>query len=167
MGTTEGTVQLWELEGNTPVMRSHSHGGAVRAVEFLEDGTLVSGGDDGNIRIWDINSGVSKTILSKHGGVMDLSSIGDVVTSVGMDGVVRLWDANEYELLDTLRGHEDLVWSIEVLENNRFVSVGQDGSVRWWSAIPTLPTTHHVKSKMPCIGYRVCMERRTCSCIRI
>ena len=90
-----------------------------------------------------------KTIHSKHGGVMDLASIDDVVASVGLDGVVRLWNANEYEILETLRGHEDLVWSIEVLENNRFVSVGQDGSVRWWSAIPSLPTTHHAKSRMP------------------
>jgi len=149
IGTIDGTVQTWAIDGDALTMRSHSHGGAVRAVEFLQTGELISGGDDGTILVWNIETGESKTIQSKHGGVMDLTSYDDVVASVGMDGVVRLWNSNDFELIDTLRGHEDLVWSIEVLENDRFVSVGQDGSVRWWSATPALPATHHAKSKMP------------------
>jgi len=115
----------------------------------LDDGRLVSGGDDGNIIVWDLDTNTQTTIESMHAEVMDLTSIGFTIASVGMDGVVRLWSAEQFDLLETLRGHEDLVWSIEALGSRRFISVGQDGSIRWWSALPAIPTTQHDSSKMP------------------
>ena len=149
IGTIDGTVQIWKPDGEHPIVQNHLHGGAVRAVNFLDDGRLVSGGDDGNIIVWDLDTNTQTTIESMHAEVMDLTSIGFTIASVGMDGVVRLWSAEQFDLLDTLRGHEDLVWSIEALGSRRFISVGQDGSIRWWSALPAIPTTQHDSSKIP------------------
>jgi WD40 repeat protein len=149
IGTIDGTVQVWKLEESQPLLQGNRHGGAVHAVHFIGDGILASGSADGKIIIWDIDAKTHKSLESNHNSVMGISSVRETLSSVGLDGVVRLWSLEDFALLDTLKGHTGLVWSIKPLLDNRFVSVGRDGSIRWWSASPAIPTTHLASSSMP------------------
>ena len=148
-GTIDGTVVVWKMKDAVPVLRNNGHAGAVRAVLFLEDGRLISGSDDDTLIVWDLSNNTHRKIETNHGGVMDVSSTGDVIATAGLDGVVRLWSLPKVEVIETLRGHEDFIWSIGALKNNRFVSADNDGSVRWWSASPAMTTTHRATSRMP------------------
>ncbi len=149
MGSIDGTVQVWDVEKTEPMMRAHGHGGGVRSVHFANGGSLFSGGDDGKIVVWNVPDGSHRIVNTEHGEVMALSSVDEVVASVGSDGAVRLWSIDKLELLDTLIGHDDLIWSIDALGDTRFITVGKDGSVRWWNASPSFPDVHKVSSKMP------------------
>jgi WD40 repeat protein len=68
------------------------HGAGVTAVAFRDNRTLVSRGDDGKIRLWDVPSGKQ---IREHGGAhcetMGLSADGKTIARVN-------WEAGQYEL---------------------------------------------------------------------
>ena len=147
-GAFDGTVSVWEVEAREPLVVHEGHDEAVYAVHFLHTGTLVSGGGEGNIILWNITANEQVTIHSGHREVMGVTSNENVIATTGQDRVVRLWDFQGNQLGE-LRGHEDLVWSIGTLRDDKFVSIGKDGSVRWWDASPPAPTKHIATSQMP------------------
>ncbi|HEU0087134.1 MAG TPA: pentapeptide repeat-containing protein, partial [Pseudonocardiaceae bacterium] len=73
------------------------HTGAVLSVAYSPDGThLLSGSDDGSVRVWDAATGAPVHQLSGHTGrVLSVaySPDGTHLLSGGDDGSVRVWDA--------------------------------------------------------------------------
>ena len=50
-------MKLWDFETGALLAAEHAHCEAVRAVAFSRDGsTLVSGGDDGIVMVWDVQT---------------------------------------------------------------------------------------------------------------
>jgi len=67
---------------------------------------LVSGGDDGTLRWWDMQSGECVRVQEAHQGTvhsLKRSPDGSMLASCGDDGAIRLWDLESGELLQTLR----------------------------------------------------------------
>src|SRR5207249_4947021 len=71
-----GDVRLWR--GAERISRgSEGHTGAATAVTFLPDGRLVSGGEDGLVKIWDLGSGRVVAMLGASSSVISLALSGD------------------------------------------------------------------------------------------
>ena len=117
------------------------HEGWVTTVAFSPDGSrIVSGGADGTIRMWAVNTGATLgEILRGHEDSVRsvaFSPDGSRIVSGGDDGTLRLWDATTGAALgEPLRGHEGLVWSVAFSpDGTRIVSGGDDGTLRLWDA---------------------------------
>jgi eukaryotic-like serine/threonine-protein kinase len=108
--------------------------GVFTAVVFLDDKTLVSGGADRTIRVWDLASGKEKARLGdgKHGvGCLALSpTTGQLFAGQGV--TVRAYDANGREAL-RLSGHNDAVRCMALTADGKRLLTGSvDRTVRLW-----------------------------------
>jgi WD40 repeat protein len=125
-------------------------------VDTMSDLTIVSGGDDGRIKLWDLRSAFGGSRLTLTGllvcvdvhrccGVATLSSSiaghTDMITSLSLDwtklvsgskdGSVRIWDVVSGNQLESCLGHSDTVSSVSV-HDNHVASASWDGTVRCW-----------------------------------
>jgi WD40 repeat protein len=76
-------------------------------VAISADGqTIVSGGADGTVRVWDAISGEQLEVLRGHTGTVwsvALSADGQHVVSGGFDGTVKVWDPRSSAALRTVQ----------------------------------------------------------------
>src|SRR5262249_32282144 len=102
-----------------------AHKGEASAVGFAGDGTrLVSGGDDGIVRIWDTRTRSKVADLAGHTDIIEalaVSANGKTVASASRDRTVRLWD------LATLQGvtltHEHSVFGVAFAPHRPLLAV--------------------------------------------
>ncbi|KIK77718.1 hypothetical protein PAXRUDRAFT_366041 [Paxillus rubicundulus Ve08.2h10] len=113
------------------------HETQVRCVCFHPDeNKLVSGSDDGTLRVWDRATG-SAEVLSGHTDWVcdvDVSRDGELVVSASDDNTVRIWDRKLGETLHVFEGHENYVISVQFsADSRRVVSGSGDETARVWS----------------------------------
>lgn len=137
-------MRLWShLDGVCKAV-FHGHKSAVSALAFSADGaTLVSGGRDTEIIIWDI---ISETGLFKLRGHRDmitgckLLSTARKLISSSKDGLVKVWDMDSRHCVQTLVGHRNPVWGFDVnAEETRMVTGSIDSKLRVWKLGEDLP----------------------------
>ena len=95
---------------------------------------MVSGGEDGTVRVWGLDGGAEREPLGRHaGGVLSVAvTPGGQVVSAGMDRTMWLWDVDGGGAREPLVGHDAEVWSVAVTPGGQVVSGGEDGTVRLW-----------------------------------
>src|SRR5690349_4897822 len=133
-GMSDGSAIVWKLSGleATPILRLAGHDGVIRSAAFAPDGKrLVTGSDDGLIKVWDITpTGGGEAVSVGGSGGLDVSRDGRLIAAGGTDGHIRVYQtATGTEIADAA-SHTTKVQALELSPDGSFVvSAATDGIV--------------------------------------
>ena len=133
-GSDDKSVRKWNIDTGKVVALYKGHTDRVGAIAANEH-WLISGSDDGTVRIWEHN-GKCVRILEGHTGAITSAAIsvdGRFALSGGADTTLRLWDTWSGFCVRIFEGHTDSILSIAINPNQRHVLTGAgDMTIRLW-----------------------------------
>ncbi len=111
----------------------------VRDVAFLPDGDrLVTVGDDGFIRLWDVDTGAQVAQFGGDDGslvTVDVSADGTRIVTGSWTGTVRLWDVQAGFEITRFETSGSSLWGIALSSDGlRIATAGYGGSQLWDAA---------------------------------
>lgn len=106
------------------------------ALAISSDGkTLVSGGEDKAIKIWDLQTGELKKTLQSDSGVIYSLAIapnGKTVVSGSGDHRVRIWDLTSDQQPKILQGHSNNVTQVEISSDGKTIMSLDYDQIKIW-----------------------------------
>jgi WD40 repeat protein/serine/threonine protein kinase len=135
----DGRVMLRDGVPGEQVTTLGSHRGRVTALTFLAgDERLVSAGEDGVLRSWDLATG--RELGAWPTGGRQIRTLtpgpeGRAVVARTFEREVLAWDLTRSADCDVLDEHTRYVYDVDVLPDGRAVTVSWDRTVRWWDTV--------------------------------
>jgi len=113
-------------------------GGHGTFVTFSPDGYyLASGGSNGSVKMWDVNSGRLLRVLKKSGDVLQagaFSQDGRLFAVGGKTGIVQIWDVKTGNSHMVIQSDPITVDTISFSPDGRYLATGgSDGIIKLWS----------------------------------
>lgn len=132
----EPNVQLWSVEPTEKIAETVHRAFLRGAVDFSPDGaSLVTGGADGVVRLWQTPGLEPVLAMEGHTGPIQdakFTEDGARVATSSEDGTVRLWDAEAGELQVTLVGHQGFA-DIDISPDGRYLVSADGTTARVWA----------------------------------
>lgn len=93
---------------------------------------IVSGSDDGTLKVWSAISGKClRTLVGHTGGVWSSQLSGNTIVSGSTDRTLKVWNADTGHCMHTLYGHSSTVRCMD-MHDGTVVSGSRDGTLRVW-----------------------------------
>ncbi|MEO1621660.1 MAG: WD40 repeat domain-containing protein, partial [Cyanobacteria bacterium J06632_3] len=131
-------AQLPPLDAKARLIKTYrGYTNGIRAVSFLGNRRILSGGDSRDLCVWDSQTGEQTASLSMHQGriwALDVDLQNGRIASASDDHTIRLWDVNTGQCLTTLGNHTSWVRTVAFSYRGRFLaSSGDDCTIRIWN----------------------------------
>ncbi|XP_061150106.1 U4/U6 small nuclear ribonucleoprotein Prp4 isoform X1 [Syngnathus typhle] len=152
----DGSVKLWNLLSDEPVVSIDDHGERVARVCWHPSGRFLgSTCYDHSWRLWDME--VQEEILHQEGhskGVHDLHfhPDGSLAATGGLDAFGRVWDLRTGRCVVFLEGHLKEIYSVHFSPNGYHLATGSgDNTCKVWElrnrkCLYTIPAHHNLLS---------------------
>uniref|UniRef100_A0A3B5MZ74 Small-subunit processome Utp12 domain-containing protein n=1 Tax=Xiphophorus couchianus TaxID=32473 RepID=A0A3B5MZ74_9TELE len=169
-----GQLLVWEWQSESYVFKQQGHFNNMASLAYSPDGQyVVTGGDDGKVKVWNTNSGLCFVTFTEHTSSVTnvtFTSSGFVIVSASLDGTVRAYDLHRWAprfLRDlslvhadgqtVLGGHEGPVSSLCFSPvQSILASASWDRTIRLWDMLDSwqVKETLLLTSDGLCVTYR-------------
>ncbi|MCY4404446.1 MAG: WD40 repeat domain-containing protein [Candidatus Poribacteria bacterium] len=132
---TRFTVLIWDVPHGKINYTLKGHTDKIKALSFTPNGKiLASGGEDGTIRLWDVNTGTQLFNLpSGKTRVLALSTNGKILATTNSPFRIHLWDIENSKQMPSLQGNNGTVETLAFSPDSKILaSGGRDGKIRLW-----------------------------------
>ncbi|CDS02965.1 hypothetical protein LRAMOSA00367 [Lichtheimia ramosa] len=148
--SADKTVAIWDATTGERVRRWKGHTLVVNSCQVARRGpeTVVSGSDDGCIKLWDSRSKEAVQNFQDKYQVTSVcfSDAGDMVYTGGLDNEIKVWDIRKKAVAYTLSGHLDTITGIALSpDGSSLLSNSMDNTVRIWDVKPFAPADRCTK----------------------
>ena len=137
-GTSAGSIVISDLKIEKPDKRVkiiQAHTTCVIALAFTNQGHLISCSDEGEIKIWDLNTdkplntfqvqpGSQHPVVTKE----DLLILGSGYN----DNTINIWDLKTNQYVATLQGHTNGIHDLVLTKKGLLISSSWDGTIKIW-----------------------------------
>ena len=132
----DSSIQLWDVRSlisSASVSRLRTlkgHTGRVYAVTFLPD-SLITGGEDQVLRLWDLNTGECLRIFSGHSRYIFAVAVSAaqperpaLIASSSNDQTIRIWNPQTGDCLHILEGQQGWIQAVAFSPDGRLLASG-------------------------------------------
>ena len=130
------TVNVWDPNTWSSIQVYKGHTNEVYGMDQIDDDTMVSGGNDTIVNIWKISTGANIRRIDVGQTVYSLTVLLNrfqfVVGVLSTFNNLRIYNSSSGNLVKTLNGHSDFVFSVEVLNEQYIASGSKDKKVIIW-----------------------------------
>lgn len=137
-GDRDGCVASWDVKRQKPIIKYQEHHGRCWSIccSNTYKNVSLTGGDDGQIKIWDFAMNYSASTLSVPSKVLSvkLNPVKSIEVLVGLaNNKLVFYDLRKfsYPLLD-IKAHEKAVSSAKYLNEKEVVTSSNDASMKLW-----------------------------------
>ena len=128
------TFKVWNIHNFKLLKTININEGMILSEWTAEDGSLITGVENGKILIWDMNNySCIKELKGHNSGVDYIIQLNDYrIVSGAQDMTLKIWDYFTGECLATLTGHSDTIETLLQLKDTRVVSASWDKNFKIW-----------------------------------
>lgn len=134
-GGRDGVARVWDMRTRSNIHVLSGHKQTVTDVKCQEaDPQVISASLDSTVRLWDLAAGKTMGVLTHHKkGVRALATHPTEFTFASAStGAIKQWKCPEGAFMQNFDGHNAIINTLSVNEDNVLFSGGDDGSVSFW-----------------------------------
>jgi len=151
--SADGSARIWTVPSDTDLREAKApdqvkaanpltlsgHKGAVSALAITPDGqTLITGGDDATVRLWNLSDGAPARTIEGHSApvlALAVSPDGHSLLSGSADKLARLFDLAKGTQRTVLTGHLAPVRAVGFApKGDQVVTAGEEGGLKVWDS---------------------------------
>ncbi len=135
-------IRIFETKGYNEILAFSAHKGGSNCLHLFprKPELLLSGGKDGHLRIWNWQEEKMLLEIPAHNyGIYRIIFLneGNHFVTASRDKTIKLWDAKTCQVLQRIErkqgGHSHAVNDLWKMNENAFVSVGDDKRINLWN----------------------------------
>ena len=134
-GGRDGVARVWDMRTRSNIIVLSGHTGTVTDVKCQEaDPQVISSSLDSTVRLWDLAAGKSMGVLTHHKkGVRALAVHPKEFTFASASAhSIKQWRCPKGEFMQNFEGHNAIINTLSVNEDNVMFSGGDNGSISFW-----------------------------------
>ena len=132
----DNSIKVWNLNKKDCEYTLYGHDSPVFCIIKLRDGRLISGSGskDKALKVWNLDKKICEFSLIGHKReVRDIKQLRNgLVATASMDKTIKIWNLYRRICIQTLVIHNDVVFSLCVIDKNRFISGGREPDIINW-----------------------------------
>jgi WD40 repeat protein len=137
VGDADGFLSVWETSSMKLLIILPLSCGKIRSIRQLSETSIVIAGGTGDALVLETEffNEIHRFYAHEDGtSTLCIDRTRNELITGGKDGYLRWWDSETFSLKKALPAHKGTIYGIECIDDDHFVTISRDKSVKIWKA---------------------------------